>query len=579
MAQNQRLSAKEFQKNFAESLSCNDELIWDLVPENQPDLLKKKLKELIPDHQTRSKKTQDAVFTSLWNQRKYTNGQSLTAIIYVVVVPEEKNFENAEISTNFSYHPVIRARRCIYGTSSSHCCNLFVDENARVYQNWGHYVATNKLPPGTMVAPKSGIYKLVEGEVSLEKFVTPAGSAGRKALHVLDTSVAIGGFASAGVSIVAATCVFPFAAPLMGIAGLVGLGTATYATTRSSIRLADRSKHEQSIKLTDREARGHWLNTMAGVVGIGAAGVTKAVGLATIAGKEVGKVAQMTVNGVNITSIAVSGSSVANGVVDIIIKAMDGEDITAMDVLQLSASLVLFTHSIHNFKLASTIIREAANGKIDGFRKTLSESQRISFDKYLETTVSIRGETKGILDIIRCINDTPSHHELRSLFMSPKGVKNTVNISCSNLKLGLLLTECIVTIGKTSFNLKDYGEAILKNVVNAESFENIVRVVAESVVPNVFNLIMNMTETFLNLMLKELTELLKFFISTESVLFRMMETVLNDYREKSYQFIEAHTLPIMEKIKRQFLSLNPSNYIIPRKKCEVCDGYYTICPL
>lgn len=151
-------------------------------------------------------------------------------------------------------------------------------------------MATNKLPPGTMVAPKSGVYKLVAGEVSLDKFKTPAGSVGRKALHFLDTSFAIGGFASAGTSIVAATCAVPLAAPLMVIAGIVSLGTATYATTRSSVRLADRSKHEQSINLTDRVARGHWLNTAAGVLGIGAAGVTKAVGLATIAGKGVGKV-------------------------------------------------------------------------------------------------------------------------------------------------------------------------------------------------------------------------------------------------------------------------------------------------
>jgi len=47
-----------------------------------------------------------------------------------------------------------------------------------------------------------------------------------------------------------------------------------------------------------------------------------------------------------------------------------------MDVLQLSASLVLLTHSVYNFKLASTIITDTANKNIAGYRDTLSNRQR-----------------------------------------------------------------------------------------------------------------------------------------------------------------------------------------------------------
>lgn len=55
---------------------------------------------------------------------------------------------------------------------------------------------------------------------------------------------------------------------------------------------------------------------------------------------------------------------------------MDGDDISAMDALQLSASLVLFTHSVYNFKLASTIINETTNNRIATYRETLSNRQR-----------------------------------------------------------------------------------------------------------------------------------------------------------------------------------------------------------
>lgn len=192
---------------------------------------------------------------------------------------------------------------------------------------------------------------------------------------------------------------------------------------------------------------------------------------------------------------------------------------------------------------------------------------RKSFDKYLAATFFIK--TKGKLDIIRCINDTPSHQELSSLYKSPKGEKNNVKIYLKG----------IVKIGTTCFNLKDYGEAIVKNVANGESFENILRVMGETVAPNVFDFIMKLTKTFLDEIHDELTELLKFFISTESVIYRMMKAVLIDYRDKTFQFIEAHASQILQTVQRQFLSLNPSDNNNPRKKCKDCEGYYTIHPL
>ncbi|XP_017103794.2 uncharacterized protein [Drosophila bipectinata] len=437
---NERITVKELQNYFAKSLGYKEEIVWDLVPEDQPYLLKRKIEKL-----SSVQKIRDSMFSAVWNQRKYTNGQSLTAIICVVVVPEEEHFDAAEESTNFSCHPVIIARRCMSGKGSSNCCNLFVDENARVYQNWKHYVDTNVLPPGTMVVPKSGIYQLVGGELRLDKFQTPAGSAGSKTLQVLDKSFAIGGLACAGVSIVA-VCGFPFTAVVMGIFGFVSLAIAAYATTRSIMALVDRSTHEQLINLTDQEARRHWLTAICGIVGIAAAGITKAF-------------SQWTDKGRTITSMALSGTRVANGIVDIVIDAMDGE------------------------------------------------------------------------------------------------------------------------MQKTSFNLNDYGDAIFKYVANAESFPEKVRVFSKTATPKLFNFILKLTGTFLNEMLNELPESVKFFISTEFVLTRLLMIVLTDYREKSYEFIKAHHFQILQKVKRQFLLLNSSDKMISCEKCKVCKGIFTVCTL
>lgn len=35
---------------------------------------------------------------------------------------------------------------------------IFVDEHARVYQNWEEFKANNEYPPGYIVAPTSGVY-------------------------------------------------------------------------------------------------------------------------------------------------------------------------------------------------------------------------------------------------------------------------------------------------------------------------------------------------------------------------------------------------------------------------------------
>jgi len=80
----------------------------------------------------------------------------------------------------------------------------------------------------------------------------------------------------------------------MAVAGVVGLASAGYATARSGAKLVDRSQHEQSINVTNREARGHWLGVAAGTVGLGAAGATTALTAATNAGREVGAVSPQT---------------------------------------------------------------------------------------------------------------------------------------------------------------------------------------------------------------------------------------------------------------------------------------------
>ncbi|XP_032574946.1 uncharacterized protein LOC6611134 isoform X1 [Drosophila sechellia] len=695
-------TAREVQQNFAESLGYAEEIIWDLLSHEQPDVLRGKLCQLIRDspppetatetekdkkirlkHNADNERARQIIFDAVWEQReldlqiiysivhffagltvyncfpgKYTNRQSLTAIIYVMVVTNETDVNRAEDCRVFSVHPVFRARRCITGSSgtssdSSNCCNLFIDELGRVYQNWEMYVTTNELPAGVMVAPERGIYRLVRDQVRLDKYTTPAGTTNRKVLGYLDTGSAIGGFFAACVPI-AALLTLPVSAPLMGAAGVVGLASAGYAATRSGNKLVDRSQHEQSINVTDRDARGHWLGVAGGTVGLAAAGATTVLTTATNAGREVGAITQLTVNSMNISSIVVSGTGVANGVLDLILKANDGDEISGMDVLQLSASLVLLTHSVYNFKLASTIINETSNANIADYRRNLSNRQRRTFDKAAKETVRMKGSTRGKLDIIRNVNEI-SPQEFNDLFkinknLNQEGVRYSFapdgkgfllngevqttgaelrasvqhnqggnvlgkvsqpipgsHAGSGRLQLGgvnqvsrligplptshprqepstyaagvFALELSSVIVGGVVFVLEKYGRIIFEHVINAESFESLINTMANQLDPEVFDYIMKLTRTFMDSMLEELTSVLKFYISTESVLYRILVYIVRNFANIPFSVIADHTGEIIAAVRAYFISLNPNAFPGLLQRCPNCIGYFSICPL
>lgn len=52
----------------------------------------------------------------------------------------------------------------------------------------------------------------------------------------------------------------------------------------------DRSKHEQTINVTDNEARSHWFGLVAGAVGLGAGAATKGLASAASRGSNIPKV-------------------------------------------------------------------------------------------------------------------------------------------------------------------------------------------------------------------------------------------------------------------------------------------------
>jgi len=136
-----------------------------------------------------------------------------------------------------------------------------------------------------------------------------------------------------------------------------------------------------------------------------------------------------------------------------------------------------------------------------------------------------------------------------------------------------------VVVGGVTFALEKYGQIIFDHVINAESFENLINGMADNLEPAVFDFVMKLTRTFMDTMLEDLNVVLKFFISTESVLFRILQQVMIHYRNMPCRVVEEHTGDIIRAVKLYFLSLNPNSYTGLLKKCPTCVGYFSICPL
>lgn len=127
-----------------------------------------------------------------------------------------------------------------------------------------------------------------------------------------DALATVGGLA-ASVPVAAALAI-PVAPPILMAAAVVGATAAAYSTSRSISCLYDRRQHCQSLSLRERESRNSWLGVAGGVVGLGAMEATTAL---CAASAEVNAAAQLAVKGINVSSIVLSGTGVANSVYDL----------------------------------------------------------------------------------------------------------------------------------------------------------------------------------------------------------------------------------------------------------------------
>ncbi|SPP80113.1 Hypothetical predicted protein [Drosophila guanche] len=254
----------------------------------------------------------------------------------------------------------------------------------------------------------------------------------------------------------------------------------------------------------------------------------------------------------------------------LLLRRVDGEKVDTPSARLLSESLVLFTHSVNNFRLASEMVNKAT------YRTSLSSYVQNTFKKISEEAKAMESSTQGRLDLIRSVNEVPTKKELEKL-LKTSGVGGHISgepklpAEPSKVPPNLLQIRSI-NINGQDIQLADYGEAIIANISSAESFEDLITSMAEHWKPDMCKLVLRMTQTFVESTKKEFW--LKYHLPTESVLYQIIRQTLKLHASLDHKEVSEALPDILRSVRCYFASRSPLCPPEFLKKCPKCVGYY-----
>ncbi|XP_034140879.1 uncharacterized protein LOC117591664 [Drosophila guanche] len=134
------------------------------------------------------------------------------------------------------------------------------------------------------------------------------------------------------------------------------------------------------------------------------------------------------------------------------------------------------------------------------YRTSLSSYVQNTFKKIFEEAKAMESSTQGKLDLLCSVNGLPTEKELKEL-LKTSGVGGRISgdpklpVEPTKVPPNLLQIRSI-NINGQDIQLADYGEVIIANISSAESFEDLITSMAEHWKPNMYKLMLRMTQTF-----------------------------------------------------------------------------------
>lgn len=447
------IGPEEYQQMMAQLLGDRD---YDCLDYNQHDLLKMKIgyalfgppsKEtdsangILAKYDTKQENKIEKLYQIIRqksNEFAEYKDRVLISVIYNCTEPlpaeklkRAKKFDDYNAKTDICPIPVFVLRKC---TDCDNPCRIFIDDTCRVYSSFTNYLRHNKLPECHMILPKNGRYEFdSEDKVILEKHLSPACDLDVKILKGADIASTATGLFSTGIIIAAAIPAITVA-PALLMTGIVGgIGVGAYSIGRSVYSLVDRKKHSQTMSFADSEARGAYLNIVAGSLGFVGGGANAVVSQLVLQGVNIGKGASVVVNTINIANLAANGINVGNCTYEVLNKWLrDNETPSAFTIFQMTTSILFFGNALYNFKTVSTIVEETQASFLQEYQDSLrSNRHRKTFNKLTKETIRQQGGNiaKGQAEIIKTVRNIKNRDEVFAILtrnnkaMNENGVK------------------------------------------------------------------------------------------------------------------------------------------------------------
>jgi hypothetical protein len=154
----------------------------------------------------------------------------------------------------------------------------------------------------------------------------------------------------------------------LSIVGAIGVSALTglYGAGRNIQTLVDRDQHQQTIGLNSPVSRNCWLGIAGSVLGIVSGGTMAATAKTAQAAATIPLAGQIAIKSVAVSSCVFNGLAVSNGLANIIVKAIDEKEITALDVFQFASAVLFFTHSVISTHQSMSLINSMGKNSSGG---------------------------------------------------------------------------------------------------------------------------------------------------------------------------------------------------------------------
>lgn len=156
-------------------------------------------------------------------------------------------------------------------------------------------------------------------------------------------------------------------------------------------------------------------------------------------------------------------------------------------------------------------------------------------------------------------------------------ILNDINKQTNNNSIAELCNLALSLPSGVILLLRDYGEKFLNNIADGYKFQDVILSMAENFPEDTFRYLINLAHDFIENELENIKKTIKIYIPTESILYRILMEVLDNYYNFSYDFISRKGQEILESLKKFYLTFNSNNAFNLTKICPECNGRVYIC--